>query len=205
MTAAGTLTVVTNVTLDGVTQAPGRHDEDTRDGFDKGGWAIPYGDSVMASALADGMAKEDGALLFGRRTYEDFYAVWPGRTDNPYTEVLNRTEKYVASNTLAEPLPWSNSTLLAGDACQRVRELKAGGRSMTVLGSGVLIHSLLREELIDEYFLLLYPLVLGRGRRLFPEGVLATLELTQTTTTTTGVIINSYRRAPDRRTTRSPG
>jgi len=103
--------VIENVTLDGVMQAPARADEDPRDGFAHGGWAIPYGDAVMREKMAERMGR-GGALLLGRRTYEDFFSVWPNRTDNPYTEVLNRTEKYVASTTLTEPLPWENSTLL---------------------------------------------------------------------------------------------
>ncbi len=112
-----------SLTLDGVMQAPGRPDEDTREGFKHGGWALPYFDPVMGSGAAEGMAKMP-ALLFGRRTYEDFFAVWPKRTDNPFTEVLNNSEKYVASTTLKEPLPWSNSTLLAGDAAAAVAVLK---------------------------------------------------------------------------------
>src|SRR5712692_3117842 len=102
--------VVNNLTLDGVMQAPGRPDEALRGGFEHGGWALPYNDEVMARAMGPGMAK-GGPLLFGRRTYEDFYRVWPNRKDNPFTEVLNNTQKYVASTTLKEPLPWANSTL----------------------------------------------------------------------------------------------
>jgi dihydrofolate reductase len=192
--------VTNNVTLDGVMQAPGRPDEDLRGGFTHGGWAIPYNDAVMgrvmASAMAEGMAK-GGALLLGRRTYEDFYAVWPNRTDNPYTEVLNTTQKYVASTTLQEPLPWSNSTLLRGDAAEAVARLKEqSGKDLGILGSGELIQSLMRHNLIDEYVLLIFPLVLGSGRRLFRDGgVPATLRLVNSVTTTTGVIIATYRPA----------
>jgi dihydrofolate reductase len=193
MTVPGTLVVVANLTMDGVMQGPGRPDEDRRGGFDLGGWALRYGDSVMAGALAEGMAKEGGALLFGRRTYEDFFAVWPSRTDNPYTEVLNKTTKYVASNTLQSLLPWSNSILLSGDVAVQIRRLKKDGQDLTVLGSGVLIDSLIREDLIDEYLLLVYPLVLGQGRRFFPDGVRTTLDLTASLITTTGVTINRYR------------
>jgi dihydrofolate reductase len=112
-----------NVTLDGVMQAPGRPDEDTRGDFEHGGWAIPYADEVLGRVAAESMATT-GALLLGRRTYEDFYGFWPKQTDNPFTEVLNNIQKYVASNTLREPLPWSNSTLLEGDAPEAVAELK---------------------------------------------------------------------------------
>src|SRR5258708_24027062 len=105
--------VFTNLTLDGVMQAPGRPDEDRRGGFEHGGWATPY--AAMLEAAGENMANT-GALLFGRRTYEDFYAVWPNRTDNPLTAVLDNNQKYVASTTLEEALPWRNSTLLNGDA-----------------------------------------------------------------------------------------
>jgi dihydrofolate reductase len=117
--------VVNNsITLDGVMQAPGRPDEDLRGGFEHGGWAQPYFDEVMASVAAEGIAK-GGALLFGRRTYEDFASFWPDQTeDNPFAAVLNNFQKYVASTTLEEPLSWSNSTLLKGDAAEAVAELR---------------------------------------------------------------------------------
>ena len=115
--------VFMNLTLDGVMQAPGRPDEDPRGGFEHGGWAIPY--STMEAA--EESKAYTGALLLGRRTYEDFYTVWPNRTDNPFTEVLNNNQKYVASTTLSEPLPWINSTLLKGDAAEAVARLKEEG------------------------------------------------------------------------------
>ena len=189
--------VVTNhVTLDGVMQAPGRPDEDVRGGFDRGGWAIPDNDPVMGRVMGEGMARP-GALLLGRRTYEDFAAYWPHQKDNPFTEVLDNTQKYVASRTLSEPLPWKNSTLLAGDAADAVARLREGsGPDLGILGSGELIQSLRRQNLIDEYVLLIHPLVLGRGRRLFPDGAApADLRLVNSVTTTTGVIIATYRRA----------
>ena len=177
-------------------QAPGRPDEDLRGGFEYGGWALPYFDPVMGSLAAEGISKTP-ALLFGRRTYEDFYAVWPKRTSNPFTEALNNLQKYVASTTLAEPLPWSNSTLLTGDAAPAVAALKEQtGQDLLVLGSGELVRSLMRRNLIDEYVLSIHPLVLGSGRRLFPEGSPYTaLRLVDTKTTTTGVLIATYRRA----------
>ena len=185
--------VVNNVTLDGVMQAPGRPDEDTRDGFTHGGWALPYNDAVMGRVMGEGMA-ESGSLLFGRRTYEDFYAVWPNRTDNPFTAVLNNAQKYVASTTLKEPLPWSHSTLLKGDAVEAVARLKEEpGKDIVILGSGELIQSLMRHNLIDQLVLLIFPLVLGSGRRLFPNGEpSAALRLTNTVATTTGVVIATY-------------
>ena len=114
--------VFTSLTLDGVMQAPGRPDEDTRGGFEHGGWALPYNDEVMGKVLADNMAGA-GPLVLGRRTYEDFYGFWPKQTGNPFTKVLDSTRKYVASTTLAEPLPWSNSTLLESDAADAVAGL----------------------------------------------------------------------------------
>ena len=185
-----------NVTLDGVMQAPARPDEDERGGFTHGGWAIPYTDAVMMEQAAKGGATS-GALLLGRRTYEDFFAVWPKRTDNPFTAVLTNTQKYVASTTLKEPLPWANSTLLAGDAADAVAELRRQpGKDIVILGSGDLIQSLARRNLIDEYRLLIHPLILGSGRRLFPDGAApATLRLISTITTTTGVVIATYQPA----------
>lgn len=188
------LTVTTSLTLDGVMQAPGRPDEDTRGGFAFGGWALPYNDPVMNAAAAEGMAAQP-ALLFGRRTYEDFFAVWPNRTDNPFTDVLNNTPKYVASTTLREPLPWQNSSLLAGDAADAVAALKAQpGKDIVVLGSGVLVQSLMARGLVDEFVLSIHPLVLGSGRRLFADGIPHTaLRLVDSTATTKGVVMATFR------------
>lgn len=186
--------VVTNhLTLDGVMQAPGRPDEDRRGGFEHGGWAPPYGDSVMGSVMGEGIAK-GGALLLGRRTYEDFAAFWPNQEGNPFSGVLNNLQKYVASTTLKEPLPWSNSTLLEGDAAEAVARLKEKpGKDLAVLGSGELVQSLMRRNLVDEYVLTIHPLVLGSGRRLFTDdGAFAALRLVDTKTTTTGVLIATY-------------
>jgi dihydrofolate reductase len=185
--------VFTSVTLDGVTQAPGRHDEDLRDGFELGGWAVPYADEVLGKFAAKGMGS-GGAILLGRRTYEDFFGFWPSQTDNPFTEVLNETQKYVASTTLDEPLAWSNSTLLEGDAADAVATLKEqSDTDLVVLGSGELVRSLMRRGLVDRYVLLIHPVVLGSGRRLFPDkGVFAALRLVDNVTTTTGVMIATY-------------
>ena len=190
------LVVVNNVTLDGVMQAPGRADEDTRDGFIHGGWGAPYGDEVMGRVMGERMARP-GALVLGRRTYEDFASYWPKQTDNPFTPVLNERVKYVASTTLKEPLPWSNSKLLPGDATQAVAGLKAqGDEDLAVLGSGELVRSLMRHDLVDEYLLSIHPLVLGSGRRLFGDDAsMAALRLVDSTTTTTGVIIATYQPA----------
>jgi dihydrofolate reductase len=184
--------VVESLTLDGVMQGPGRSDEDTRDGFEHGGWGIPYADEVMGRAMGEQMGV-GGSIVLGRRTYDDFAAVWPQRKGNPYSEALNAAQKYVASRTLEEPLPWENSTLLAGDAVDAIAALKDDAGGLTVLGSGELVRSLMSRGLIDEYLLLIHPLVLGSGRRLFFDGVFASLELADSLTTTTGVVIATYR------------
>jgi len=189
--------VVTNhLTLDGVMQAPGDPDEDRRGGFEHGGWAVPNNDEVMGRVLGEGMTG-GGNLLLGRRTYENFAGYWPKQSDNPFTEVLNSAQKYVASTSLEEPLPWINSTLLKGDAADAVARLKEQpGKDVVILGSGELIQSLMRRNLIDEYLLMIHPLVLGSGRRLFTDaGAFAALRLVDTTTTTTGVIIARYQAA----------
>lgn len=192
----GKITVINNVTLDGVMQAPARPDEDTRGGFAHGGWGIPYQDSVIAGKMGAMMASARGSLLLGRRTYEDFYSVWPKRKDNPFTEHLNKVRKYVASTTLKEPLPWQNSILLNGDAAGAVATLKQqDDQSFAILGSGELIKSLIPRNLIDEYVLLIFPIVLGTGRRLFPEGESVRLRLVDSLTTPSGVIIATYQPA----------
>ena len=174
-------------------QAPASPDEDTRGGFSRGGWAQAGNDQVMADFMGVGRGGEPGALLLGRRTYLQFYGFWPHQPDNPYTESLNKQQKYVASRTLAEPLPWQNSTLLPGDAAAAVAALKqAPGPDLLVLGSGELIGSLRQRALVDEYVLMIHPLILGAGRRLFPEGTPADLRLAETVSTTTGVIIARY-------------
>ena len=185
-----------SLTLDGVMQAPGRPDEDRRGGFEHGGWAQGYHDPVMMQAMGEGMSR--GAdLLFGRRTYEDFFAVWPGRKDNPFTAVLDNSRKYVASRTLREPLPWQNSTLLKGEAAETVARLKEQpGLDLVVLGCCDLMQSLMRHGLVDEYVLLIHPLVLGRGRRLFNDDARhSALRLVKSVPTTTGVVIATYRPA----------
>jgi dihydrofolate reductase len=191
------IVVFEHLTLDGVMQAPGRPDEDLRGGFAHGGWARPRGDAVMGSVAGESMANI-GALLLGRRTYEDLYAYWPNQPEpNPFTAVLNNSQKYVASTTLEEPLPWRNSTLLKANATEAVARLKEQpGKDLLVLGSGELVQSLMRRNLVDEYVLLIHPLVLGSGRRLFTDGgAFAALQLVDARTTTTGVVIATYQPA----------
>jgi dihydrofolate reductase len=182
-----------NISMDGVIQGPGRPDEDTRGGFDRGGWAVPYSDEVMAQRMGEGMASS-GAMLFGRRTYEDFYGYWPRQTDNPFTPHLNQATKYVVSSTLSEPLPWQNSILLPGNPAASVADLKSQpGPDLGIVGSAQLVRSLLAAELIDRYVLLIYPLVLGQGRRLFDErGPGVDFDLVDSVTTSKGVIIATY-------------
>jgi dihydrofolate reductase len=190
--------VVTNhVTLDGVMQGPNAPEEDRRGGFEHGGWAAPNADEVMAKAMAEGIAR-GGSLLLGRRTYEQMASFWPHQSDDvPYAKVINERQKYVASRTLKAPLEWRNSTLLDGDAAEAVAGLKErSGEDLGVLGSGDLIQTLMRRDLIDVWVILIHPLVLGAGRRLFPDGgAPASFRLTDTTTTTTGVVIATYERA----------
>jgi dihydrofolate reductase len=187
------INVTNNVTLDGVMQAPGAPTEDTRNGFNCGGWAVPYNDDVKMKIMSRGMAKR-GALLFGRHTYEHFFKVWPGRADNPFTEVLDNTQKFVVSRTLKEPLPWKNSTLLKGDAEETVAALKKEpGADLTILGSGEVVRSLVRRNLIDQFVLLIHPLILGAGQRMFgDDGTMAKFKLAESVPTTTGVIIATY-------------
>jgi dihydrofolate reductase len=188
------LIVVNNLSLDGVMQAPGRPDEDTRGGFEHGGWAAPYQDEVIGRVMGQRMARP-GPLLLGSRTYEDFYSYWPHQTDNPYTDVLDKLQKYVASTTLTEPLPWANSTLITGDVVDSVRALKrSSDQDVGVLGSGNLLQTLMRHGLVDEYVLLIHPIILGSGRRMFTDdAAYTTLRLVDSVTTTTGVMIATYR------------
>jgi dihydrofolate reductase len=192
--------VVNNyVTLDGVMQAPGHPDEDRRGGFEHGGWAAAFSDEVMMSAAQEGMASSE-SLLFGRLTYEKMFAAWGGEPDeNPFANVLNNRQKYVASRTLKAPLEWRNSTLLEGNAIDAVAELKQRpGKDMVVLGSGELIRSLMQRDLIDQFVLLIHPLVVGGGRRLFAEdGALRAFRRTNTATTTKGVVIATYNRTEE--------
>jgi dihydrofolate reductase len=187
----GKVVVMNSVTLDGVMQGPGRRDEDTRDGFAHGGWAVPYGDDAMVAKMGERMG-EDRAFLFGRRTYEQLLTSWNAR-GGPFKDALNDTHKYVASSNPETKLEWPNSTLLHGDALAKVAELKEQSpTNLVIMGSGVLIASLMAADVIDEYLVMIAPLVLGTGRRLFPEGVRATLRLTETVGTSKGMLLVTY-------------
>jgi dihydrofolate reductase len=187
----GKVIVMNWVTLDGVMQAPGSADEDTRDGFSRGGWAAPYSVEEMGKKMGERMTG-DYAWLFGRRSYEGLLAAWNAR-GGPFKDALNNTHKYVASSRSSAELNWPNSTLLTGDVPSAVAELKNTFESnLVILGSGVLIGSLIGAGLIDEYLLMIAPLVLGSGRRLFADGVQASLRLLDCTATSTGAIVASY-------------
>lgn len=191
----GRIVVMNHVTLDGVMQGPGRPDEDTRDGFTLGGWgsrSASPGDAA-GKAMGDRMAAGGGlgGWLFGRWTYESLLSTWNAR-GGPFKDALNNSPKYVASATLEKP-PWPNTTLLRGEIRDAVGALKAqSGGVLAIMGSGMLIGSLMAAGLIDEYLLMIHPLVLGTGRRLFPEGVQLSLRLTSSVTSASGVVIATY-------------
>lgn len=190
------ITVTIWITLDGVIQGPGRPDEDTSGGFTHGGWGQRFNDEVMGREMAKDMAKP-GNMLFGRRTWQDFITAWGRRTDgNPFTASLNAATKYVVSRTLGDANAWQNSILVRGDAVDMVGELKAqSNRDLSIIGSASLVRSLHAAGLIDRYTLLICPLTLGSGKRLF-EGPapLTEFDLTSSLATTKGVIIAHYSR-----------
>jgi dihydrofolate reductase len=187
-----TITVIENVTLDGVVQAPGRPDEDPRGGFAHGGWAAPYAaDPAHLRILGEHLS---GAweLLLGRWTYELLRASWSGRADNPFSPVLDAARKHVVSRSRQEPLVWARSTLHRD--VEAVVALRASeGPDLVVMGSGTLVAALLAADLVDGLVLLTYPLVLGSGRRLFADGgPPARLALKDVTPTGAGVLVAHY-------------
>jgi dihydrofolate reductase len=187
----GKVIVMNGVTLDGVMQGPGRPDEDTRDGFERGGWGIRYSDEAMVAKMGERMGG-DRAFLFGRRTYEELLASWNAQ-GGPFKDALNNARKYIASSNPATRLDWPNSTLLHGDVPAAVADLKQrSSANLVIMGSGVLIGSLMAADLIDEFLLMIAPLVLGTGRRLFAGGTQASLRLVDSSTTSTGVLIATY-------------
>jgi dihydrofolate reductase len=190
------ITAVMFMTLDGVVQGLGRPDEDTRDGFSHGGWGPRYNDEVMGQELGKGMARP-GDLLLGRRTWQDFAGVWGGATDgNPFSTLMNAATKYVVSRTLTGADGWANSTLLRGEAAATVAALKATpGQDLAINGSVALVRSLHAAGLIDHYTLLIHPLTLGSGARLFDgPAPLTEFELGSSVTTGKGVLIAHYHR-----------
>src|SRR4029450_7283050 len=189
------LTVTTFLSVDGVYQGPGVRDEDRRDGFDRGGWLVPHFDEATGQFM-DEVFREVDAFLLGRRTYEIFAASWPNATDpnDQAAKSLNTLPKYLASTTLEDP-QWANSTVLKGDLASAVQELKErDGRELQAHGSGKLVQFLLANDLVDRLNLLVFPVIVGAGRRLFPDSGLATgLTLEESRTTPSGVAVSVYR------------
>ena len=187
------------MSLDGVVQAPGGAEEDTDGGFAHGGWSVPYFEpELMGAAVGEGMSTAD-ALLFGRRTWQGMAAAWPGRAGDPYADQMNAIKKYVASRTLTpDDLTWNNSTLLSPDhAVADVAALREQeGRDVVMWGSASLVTALLAEGLVDELHLMIEPILLGGGKRIFPEdGMARPLELVSSVTASTGVQLCTYRPA----------
>ena len=191
------LIVTTFLSLDGVMQAPGGPDEDRSGGFDQGGWLVPFADEDMMRSVVEWIGRADGFLL-GRGTYEIFAAHWPRVTDpnDPVAHALNTLPKYVVSKTLNK-VEWRNSSLIQGDVVEEIRKLKRRpGKELQVHGSAGLTQTLVENDLVDEYRLWSFPVVLGRGKRLFGSGAVpTTLKLVDSKTTSAGVAIHTYQRA----------
>lgn len=187
------LMVTSFLSLDGVVQGPGGGDEDRDGGFRHGGWAVPHIDQGIIARMAEVTARAD-ALLLGRRTYEIFAAAWP-LADDPIAAKLNEVRKHVVSRTLTS-VSWRNSALLTGEPAEAVGALKRGeGGEIQVHGSGALVQSLLAHDLVDEFHLLVLPVLLGSGKRLFGSGTApAGLELVRSEVTATGVVVSTYAR-----------
>lgn len=187
------LVVINHLTLDGVMQAPGAPDEDTRAGFTHGGWAAERNDPAMMEAIGKRMMVPESAMLLGRRSYEGMLGAWNAK-GGPYKDALNKVPKFVVSRSAATELAWPNSTLIHGDVPAAVAELrqKPGGKLIT-MGSGEMIRSLLPHGLIDEYLLMIHPVVLGCGQQLFERDEQAVkLKLVDSAATSTGVILATY-------------
>jgi dihydrofolate reductase len=183
------------MTLDGVVQAPGGDEEDTSGGFEHGGWHMPFMDEVAQKDVLEGI-NEAGGFLLGRRTYEIFAAYWPNAPEEEQViaEPLNSKPKYVASTTLTEPLEWQNSTLLQGDLPEAVAALKqeAGG-DLHVIGSSDLVQTLIENDLIDELRVMIDPLIVGGGKRIFrDDGALKPMRLLDSQVTSTGAFLARY-------------
>jgi dihydrofolate reductase len=188
----GRLVVNTFTSLDGVMQAPGMPEEDREGGFDQGGWQVPYFDEESGQVMSEAIATF-GALLLGRKTYEIFAGYWPyAPVDDPIAARLNEAPKYVASRTL-EAVAWHNSTLLKGDIADEVARLKEAYEEIHTSGSGNLVQSLMKDDLVDQYNVWVYPVLLGSGKRLFAEGTMPTaLRLVESRTFGNGAVLLSY-------------
>lgn len=185
------------ISLDGVIQAPGGADEDTDGGFAHGGWTHPYWHDDIGVQF-DAAMKESDALLLGRKTWQGHGAAFdPMPAGDPFGDVMNAMPKYVVSNTLANADAWRNSTLIKGDVVEQVRALKAQpGKNILTDGSSVLVQTLVQHELVDEYRLLVYPVVLGGGKKIFPDGMRVNLRLVEARPMPSGVTLMRY--VPDR-------
>jgi len=185
--------VLTFITLDGVMQAPGGTEEDTSGSFEYGGWTVPYFDDFSGEVMSKQM-KPPFDLLLGRKTYEIFAGYWPSHSDQ--WPGVNEAKKYVASHKNMK-LGWDNSFLLMGDVVEEIRKLKAeNGPKLQVYGSGKLVQTLMRNDLVDEFWLKIFPITLGKGKRLFAEGTIpAAFSLTESAISPQGVIVASYKRA----------
>jgi dihydrofolate reductase len=195
------LVVLEFISLDGVMQAPGGPNEDPSGGFSRGGWIVPYSDDYLGN-VTTAQLDRPFALLLGRKTYEIFAAYWPSAdARNPFTVPFNSAKKYVASRTLRS-LDWSNAELIKGDMAKEVKKLKEqAGPELHVYGSGNLIQTLLKHDLVDELRLKIFPITLGKGKRLFAEGVQpAGFDLIESGISPKGVIIADYVRAGDVKT-----
>jgi len=183
------------MSLDGVVQAPGHPDEDRDGGFEHGGWHLPYFDDISRNWVVEGY-EDAGGFLFGRRTFESLAGYWPNAAEEEQAiaRPLNTLPKYVASRTLTEPLEWANSVLLGGDVAEAVQALKKeDGGNLHLVGSAGFAQTLIEHDLVDEYRLMIDPLVLGEGKRLFREtGALKSLELIKSQVATTGAIVATY-------------
>ena len=188
------------VSLDGVVQAPGSPNEDKSGGFKHGGWHLPYFDDMSRNWVVANLT-EAGGYLLGRRTYENFAGHWPNASpeEQVIAQPLNTRPKYVASTTLTEPLPWQNSTVLKGDVASAVAALKQkDGGNLLVIGSPKLLQTLIDHDLVDEFRMMIDPLVVGGGKRIFGnDGALRPLRLVDSRVTTTGAILATY--APAKR------
>ncbi|WP_405061783.1 dihydrofolate reductase family protein [Kribbella sp. NBC_01505] len=191
----GRLVVTAFMSIDGVVQAPSLADEDGDGGFTFGGWMTPYADPAVTELLTRVVLTAD-ALLLGRRTYEIFASFWPTADPaDPRTIRLNEQPKYVASSTLTD-LRWRNSTRIEGDLASTVRELKTRHREIGVWGSTTVLPQLLHADLVDEFVLLVHPVLLGPGKRIFDNTPRLSLHLTESTTYATGVALHTYQRVP---------
>ncbi|WP_084287294.1 dihydrofolate reductase family protein [Pedobacter nyackensis] len=186
---------ITQITLDGVMQSPGGPDEDPRNGFSHGGWAMSFFDDAANQVIGETIAGEFDMLL-GRRTYEIFASYWPYQGDDPIAKAFNKAEKYVVTRSLSQ-LDWENSHKIGGDVVDEIRQLKASdGPVLHIWGSGELLQTLIANNLVDEYHLWVFPIILGEGKRLFENGLPPrSLSLVATRSTPRGVLLNTYQPA----------